>query len=74
MATGTVKIYNGDKGWGFLTRDDGVGDVFVHVNDLAASGIKDGLRPGEKVSFDVVDSTHAKAKPGDKKALKVKRL
>jgi len=50
MATGIVKFFNEDKGFGFITPDDGGKDVFVHQSSL-----KDGVRiaDGDKVSFDV---------------------
>lgn len=51
MATGTVKFFNMDKGFGFLTPDGGGADIFVHISALQASGIQS-LRDGQKVSFD----------------------
>jgi CspA family cold shock protein len=48
MTNGTVKFFNDAKGFGFITPDDGGKDVFVHVN-----GLKDDIREGDKVSFDV---------------------
>jgi cold shock protein len=51
VPTGKVKWYNGDKGFGFLSRDDG-GDVFVHSSVLPV-GI-DTLKPGQRVEFGVV--------------------
>lgn len=53
MPTGRVKWYEKDKGFGFLTSDDG-GDVFVHKAALP-SGVDD-LKAGQKVEFGVVDS------------------
>ncbi len=53
MPTGRVKWYEKDKGFGFLTSDDG-GDVFVHKAALP-SGVED-LKAGQKVEFGVVDS------------------
>ena len=51
MASGTVKFFNNTKGFGFVTPDDGGKDVFVHV-----SGLKDEIREGDKVSYDVENS------------------
>lgn len=49
MATGTVKFFNEDKGFGFITPEDGGGDVFVHVSSL-----QDGsLREGQRVSYEL---------------------
>ena len=48
MATGTVKWFNADKGFGFIAPDGGDKDVFVHSNNLI-----DNITEGDKVSFDV---------------------
>jgi CspA family cold shock protein len=50
MPTGTVKFYNDQKGFGFITPDDGGKEVFVHT-----SGLTDDIREKDKVSYDVVD-------------------
>jgi CspA family cold shock protein len=50
MATGTVKFFNDDKGFGFITPEDGGTDVFVHVSALSRGG---SLREGDNVSFEV---------------------
>jgi CspA family cold shock protein len=52
MTTGTVKFYNGSKGYGFIAPDDGSKDVFVHATALQRAGLT-GLHEGQKVSFDV---------------------
>jgi cold shock protein len=51
MQTGTVKFYNGQKGFGFIQPDDGSKDVFVHATALERAGMR-GLAEGQKVSFD----------------------
>jgi len=51
MTTGTVKFYNGQKGYGFIQPDDGGKDVFVHATALERAGIGL-LTEGQKVSFD----------------------
>jgi cold shock protein len=52
VATGTVKWFNADKGFGFIEQDGGGSDVFVHFSAIAGSGYKE-LSEGQKVSFDV---------------------
>tara|TARA_B100001123_G_scaffold127942_1_gene148791 strand:+ start:1007 stop:1219 length:213 start_codon:yes stop_codon:yes gene_type:complete len=51
--TGTVKWFNDSKGYGFLTRDDGEKDVFVHHSAIQGEGFKS-LIEGQRVEFDVV--------------------
>ncbi len=51
MATGTVKWFNGDKGFGFITQDDGGPDVFVHFSAIAGSGFRN-LDEGQKVAYE----------------------
>ena len=53
-ATGVVKWFNGDKGFGFLTQDNGGADVFVHFRAISSDGFKT-LEEGQKVSFEVED-------------------
>jgi CspA family cold shock protein len=48
MSKGTVKFFNNGKGFGFITPDEGGKDVFVHMN-----GLKDQIREGDKVVYDV---------------------
>jgi CspA family cold shock protein len=67
MATGTVKWFNDDKGFGFITPDEGSKDLFVHHTGISGDGFKS-LSEGQKVEFD--------EEPGDKgpKAVNVKTI
>jgi cold shock protein len=52
MPTGTVKWFNDDKGYGFISPDDGSDDVFVHFSAIAGEGFRS-LSEGSKVSYEV---------------------
>jgi CspA family cold shock protein len=52
MATGTVKWFNAEKGFGFIEQDGGGADVFAHYSAIATSGYRE-LQEGQKVSFDI---------------------
>lgn len=51
MATGTVKFFNNDKGFGFIQQDQGGPDVFVHISAVQAAGMRS-LGEGQKVEFE----------------------
>ena len=53
MATGTVKFFNTQKGYGFIQPDDGSKDVFVHITAVERAGMRS-LNEGQKVSYEIV--------------------
>ena len=52
MAQGTVKWFNGEKGFGFIAPDDGTKDVFVHYSEIQGSGFRT-LEENQRVQFDI---------------------
>ena len=66
MATGTVKFFNAQKGYGFISRDDGA-DVFVHFSNIEGNGYRS-LEEGQQVEFEI-----GQGRKGDE-ALKVKAV
>lgn len=52
MAQGTVKWFNGEKGFGFITPDDGAKDLFVHYSEIQGTGYRS-LEENQRVQFDV---------------------
>jgi cold shock protein len=52
MATGTVKFFNAQKGYGFIVQDAGGPDVFVHISAVERAGMRT-LNEGQKISFDI---------------------
>tara|TARA_Y100000815_G_scaffold255696_1_gene262789 strand:+ start:500 stop:709 length:210 start_codon:yes stop_codon:yes gene_type:complete len=69
MMTGTVKWFNGTKGYGFIEPEDGGKDVFVHISAVERSGLK-GLNEGQKIGFEIeVDKRRGKSSAVDLKEL-----
>ncbi len=52
MTTGTVKFFNNDKGYGFITPDDGGQDAFVHISAVQSAGLQT-LNQNQRVSFEL---------------------
>ncbi|MCT7664498.1 cold-shock protein [Shinella kummerowiae] len=53
MSSGTVKWFNGTKGYGFIAPDDGANDIFVHISAVERAGLRS-LAEGQKVNYEVV--------------------
>ena len=65
MTTGTVKWFNGQKGFGFIQPNDGGNDVFVHISAVERAGLS-GLAEGQKVMFEVqTDRMRGKVSAGN---------
>ena len=61
MATGSVKWFNSQKGFGFIEPENGGDDVFVHISAVEQAGLS-GLNEGQKVSFEIqVDKSRGKS-------------
>ncbi|MDB5469711.1 MAG: cold-shock DNA-binding domain protein [Caulobacter sp.] len=52
MSTGTVKWFNGTKGFGFIQPDEGGADVFVHISAVERAGLR-GLEEGQKITYEL---------------------
>jgi CspA family cold shock protein len=69
MPTGTVKWFDGAKGFGFIQPDQGNKDIFVHISAVEQAGLR-GLNEGQKVSFEEKrDAKSGKMSAGDLKAV-----
>ena len=62
MATGTVKFFNTQRGFGFIEPSDGSKDVFVHISAVERAGMR-ALVEGQKVSYDIVIGMNQAASP-----------
>jgi len=67
MASGTVKWFNPQKGYGFIQPSDGGSDVFVHISAVEQAGMST-LTEGQKVNYDVVTTDRGKTAAGNLKA------
>ena len=68
MATGTVKWFNSEKGYGFIAPDTGGGDVFVHISAVQRAGLQS-LSDGQKVSYEMETGRNGKTSAVDLKPL-----
>ena len=68
MATGTVKWFNGQKGYGFIQPDEGGADVFVYISAVDGAIMK-GLREGQKLSYDLERGRNGKSSAVNLRAL-----
>jgi len=59
MATGTVKWFNADKGYGFIAPDNGGSDVFVHITAVQQAGL-DGLSENQKINYEVENGNNGR--------------
>jgi CspA family cold shock protein len=68
MATGTIKWYNSQKGYGFIQPDGGAADVFVHVSAVESAGLSN-LNEGQKLSYDLEQGRQGKVSAVNLRAL-----
>lgn len=66
MATGTVKWFNMEKGYGFITPQEGGKDVFLHITAVQAAGLKS-VTEGDKISYDIITERGKQAASNIKK-------
>ncbi len=64
MATGTVKWFNPEKGFGFIQPDTGGDDVFVHISAVEAAGLRT-LEDNAKISYEMVEDRRGRSSAGE---------
>jgi CspA family cold shock protein len=63
MAAGKLKMWNADRGFGFIKEDKGGPDMFLHINELRAAGIDpDQIKVGDRLSFETASTRDGKMK------------
>jgi len=66
MPTGTLKMWNADRGFGFIQCDEGGRDIFLHITALQAAGIDpQDLRKGDRLTFETENTRDGKTKAGN---------
>lgn len=64
MASGTVKWFNTEKGYGFIKPDEGGQDIFVHISAVQAAGLQ-GLEDGAKINYELVTDRRGRSSAGE---------
>jgi cold shock protein len=66
MSAGKLKMWNADRGFGFIAVDGGGPDMFLHINDLKSAGIDpDKIRVGDRLTFETASTRDSKTKAGN---------
>jgi cold shock protein len=66
MSAGKLKMWNADRGFGFIAVDGGGPDMFLHINDLKSAGIApDKIRVGDRLTFETASTRDGKTKASD---------
>ncbi|MEM6650282.1 MAG: cold-shock protein [Pseudomonadota bacterium] len=66
MASGTVKWFNAEKGFGFIQPDEGGNDVFVHISAVQEAGLQ-GLKDGQRIGYEMVTDRRGRSSAGELK-------
>jgi len=66
MASGTLKMWNAERGFGFIKDDSDGPDIFLHISALQSAGIDpDNLKPGERLTFEVESTRDGRTRAGN---------